>query len=853
MVSLRHLAASPLRSLLVLFGIALGVATLIATVAVNRAILASFHQLVERVSGKADRIVTRGEAGVPAELVDELREVEGIAHVAGSLEITTRLAGAGSKTAQPILILGLDFLGDDHFMPMRSSAGTDVLDDPFSLVNDPDAILISRTLSTSTGVTVGGRLDLLTPDGPHAFAVRGILEDEGLAASFGGQIVLMFTEAAQLSFGREGKVDRIDIAFAEGVDSSRVDTRIEAVVGGRGLIEKPEGRTSHLEAITAPIRRALLIAGAIALLVGMFLIYNAVGVAVAQRRREIGVLRALGVTRRRVVMMFAVEAGLLSLIGGGLGIAFGYGLAIVALAQATPTISRFYASIRPPSPEITWDLALLGVTAGVISTLIAALFPAREAARVNPVEALRKSSKRSAAGALPHRTLLLIALGLLVPAAIAAQFATLPTSFAALFLILAAGLCAVPILLIALRKLFLAPVERLFGVPGRLALDNAERSLVRSALTVGALMTSITSSVSVGSWGVSLQHSIWAWLDQSLPADLYVTSGSFIADQHNVAFKPDVMEKLKDVPGVNSVYPVRLTALDVGEKRVQMIALDMVDYFGQIERKKMVGRDPVDGPKVIDTAYLLSKPSVILAENAARKLKKKAGDILTLETAVGTRDFEVYAVVVDYTSDQGTCLIDLKWYRSLWKDELIDTIDIFLEDGASPALVTEELKKRIGGGDTLFVVSAAEVREEIRKVIRQSLAIFDSTDLVALLVALLGVIGTMLAAVLDRIREIGVLRAIGATRSQVVRTIMIESGFLGLAAAIGGVSTGVPMGYVFVKVVGIVGTGWHVDYLFPWEGALRVAVLVILTAAFAGLYPGRKAARMNVPEALAYE
>jgi putative ABC transport system permease protein len=834
---------------LVLFGIALGVATVIATIAVNRSIISSFADMVERVAGKADLIISRGEAGVPAELIEELREVEGIAHVAGSLEITTRLISGGG----PLLVLGVDFLGDDHFLPLVSSAGADVVDDPFSLVNDPNAILISRTLSKRTGIGVDGTMQLLTPDGPHDFVVRGLLEDEGLAASFGGQVALMFSEAAQLAFGREGKVDRIDVALEEGAERATVERSIAAVVRDRARVERPEGRTSHLEAITGPIRRALYAAGAIALLVGMFLIYNAVSVSVAQRQKEIGVLRALGVTQRRVIAMFAVEACLLSALGGVLGIALGYGLSIIALAQTAPTISRFYAAVRPPPPEITLDLAVLGIALGIFSTLLAAYFPAREAARVSPVEALRKATKRLTLRTLPHRSLLWVSGGILLVGTAAAQFENVWTSLGSMFLILGAGLCAVPFALVVLHKILVGPAERLFGVPGRIGLDNTQRSLGRSALTVGALMTSISSSVSVGAWGESLQDSIWAWLDHSLPADLYVTSGSFIADQHNVPFKPDVMAKLAGTPGVHSMYPVRLVPQDVGERRVQVITVDMLEYYAQLERKKMSGRTPSDGPRKIDPQILVDTPSVVLAENAAVRLQKKAGETIVFETASGLVEFKVYAVVADYTSDQGTCLMDHKWYLEYWKDPLIDTVDIFLEDGASAPAVAEEIRKRIGGGDTLFVVSAAEVRDEIRNVIRQSLAIFDSTDFVALAVALLGVIGTMLAAVIDRIREIGVLRAIGATRRQVVSAIMIESGFLGLAAALAGVLTGVPMGYVFVRVAGLVGTGWKIEYVFPTEGALRVGILVILTATFAGLYPGRKAAKMSVPEALAYE
>lgn len=849
LISLRHVVHAPLRSLLVLLGIALGVATLVATLAVNRSILGAFHEMVERVAGKADLVITNGEVGVPADVIEAVRAVEGVAHVAGTLEITSRRPSGDG----PLLVLGVDFLGDTYFSQIAVESGEDVVEDPVRVVNDPSAILISKTLANRAKTKVGGPLELLTPDGPKSFVVRGILENEGLAASFGGEVALMFTEAAQLAFGRGDLVDRIDVAVSSPAVLSRVEQELRERVAHRGRVERPEGRIRHLNAITDPISRALNIAGAIALLVGMFLIYNAVAVSVAERHREIGVLRALGVTRRRIVLLFCLEALALSLLGGALGIALGHGLAIVALGQTAPTVSRFYAAIRPAAPEIGWELAMLGTLVGVLTTGFAAYWPARTAATVDPIESLHRGVRVIGRGPVPHRLMIAAAIFFLIPAAVAAQFPTTVTSFGSMFTILLSGLLAIPALVILLRRALLGLVERGFGIPGRVALDNVERSLGRTALTVGALMTGVSSSICVATWGISLRTSMYEWLEQSLPADIYVTSGSFVADQHNVLFRPAVIETLRPIAGIEALYPVRIAGIDIGDKRIQLVTVDMRIYYEQLRKKGIGGRPPIEGPKVIDPAALVEAPRVVLGENAAQKLGLHAGDVLTLDTTTGAHRFEVHALVVDYTSDQGTILLDRKWYVEYWKDDLVDTVDVFLEKGADLPKVAAEIRRTLGGGETLFVVTAPEVRDEIRAVIDQALSIFASTDLLTLLIALLGVIGTMFAAVYDRIREIGVLRAVGATQRQIVVAVVIEAGFLGLAAAAGGILVAIPMGYVFVRVVGLVATGWHVDYIFPFANASRVVLLVIATAALAGLYPGRRAARMDLTDALSYE
>lgn len=849
-VSLRRLIGAPLRSLLVVFGIALGVGTVVATLATNRSIRAAFGEMSSRVAGKADLILSNGDVGLEPELVEEIAALDGIEHVAGTVELITREPGG----AGPLLILGVDFLGDRHFLPMSGDddEAESIVDDPIAFVNDPDAILIARSFAERRQLATGQTLELLTPAGPRAFVVRGILRDEGIASAFNGQVAVMFQEAALAAFGGDERLERIEVALSPGYELAPVQARLETLLAGRGRVEPPAARTRQLTSMFDSIERGLQVAGALALLVGMFLIYNAVGVAVAERRREIGLLRALGVTRSGVVRMFSIEALLLSIFGGGLGLLLGAGMARLSLAQATTPISRFYAAIQPPDPELTLDLAIPALLAGLVATVLAAWAPARLAATIDPAESLRRQPPSLHRRPLPQRAMILASLLLLVPALLAARIESLGGGFLAMGLFLLSALLCIPVLLLGLKRLLAGPLGRLLGAPGRIAAENAERRLDRSTLTVGALMVAVSASVAMGSWGQSLERSALAWLDRALPADLYVTAGSPVADQHNVPFRPEVMEVIEALPGVRESYPVRTVTLDVKDRRIQLISLDVEDYFEAITRKKMAPL-VIDGPDPIPPAALLERPSVLLSGNAARKLEVRAGDELVVDTPSGRKSLRVEAVILDYSSETGSAIIHRRWFLEYWNDPLIDTIDLLLEDGASASAVAAEVRQRLGGGEELFVISAAELRDEIRRILVDSMKIFRSTELIALIVALLGVIGTMLAAVLDRTREIGVLRAIGATRRQILTSVMVESAFLGLAATAGGILAGIPMGWVFVRVVALVGTGWDFDYTFPFEAALRIGLLVTGTAALAGFWPGRRAARMEVPEALAYE
>lgn len=848
-ISWRRVLRAPLRSFLIISGIALGVAALVSTLAVAGSIRGAFTEMAERVAGRASLVVTGGEVGVDPELVAAISELPGVAHTAGTVEVVTHV----SKEDGPILVLGVDFVGDRHFLPIagEDEGAAEVVDDPLAFINDPRGILIAASLARRHQLHAGDSIELLTPGGKQPFKVWGLLEDSGLARAFGGQIAVMFQDAAMLTFGRD-RIDRIEVALAPETNLEEARARIGALLGGRGRVERPEGRARHLTSILVPIERGLNVASALALLVGMFIIYNAVGVAVAQRRREVGVLRALGVRRRAVVALFSLEAALLAAIGGAAGIGLGKLIARIALHQTAAPISRFYAAIRPREAEIDLRLALLGLMVGVIAALVSAFGPARLAATVDPAESLRPSALLLTRRPIRHRTLLAISGALLVPAALMAQVTWMSTGFLAMAFLLAAAVLAVPALILSLRRAVSWLAGPHLGIPGRLAIDHAVQRLDRSTVIVGALMLSVSTSVCLASWGAAMERAALYWLDRALPSDLYVTAGSVVADQQNVPFKPEVLEKLQGLPGAQEIYPARIVQVDHQGGRLLIVALGAADYLSANQRKGMA---PIvlDGPDPIPLERLTERPGALLSENAARRLGLHAGDHLVVETAVGPRDIEVVAVIVDYVSDLGAVLIDRRWYLEMWQDPLIDTVDIALAPGVPLEPVREEIRRRLGMGQDLFIVSAQDMRGEIQRVLIDAMAIFRSTEVIALLVALLGVVGIMLAAVIDRTREIGVLRAIGASRRQIVHAVMIEAGFLGLASALGGVLAGVPMGWVFTRVVALASTGWLFQYVFPLGATLRVAILVVSTAALAGLWPGRKAAQLDVPEALAYE
>jgi putative ABC transport system permease protein len=388
-ISLRHWIRSPLRSLLVVLGIALGVALYVATGAASRSMSAAFAELVARASGRADLTIQSDSGTITSELVGDVADVPGVAHAAATLEITTRAPDYNES----LLILGVDLLGDLHFLPFNVAQGEQrTVEDPLSFVNDPYALLVAKRFAARHGLSTGSKLRLLTSEGPKEFHVRGVLEDSGPAASFGGQVIVMFLDAAQVAFSKGLAVDRIDVAVAPPATVDEVRARLAQRLRPGITVERPDHLTAHLQELVLPMNLALSLSGFIALLVGGFLVYNAVGVAVAQRVREIGVLRALGVTRSRTSRLLCTEAAILAVPAVALGLVLARYMARRSTAEALKLVNRVYLVATTTEPTLTPGLIARGCLAGVATAVLAAWWPARRGAQSDPAIVLRAAA-----------------------------------------------------------------------------------------------------------------------------------------------------------------------------------------------------------------------------------------------------------------------------------------------------------------------------------------------------------------------------------------------------------------------------------------------------------------------------
>jgi putative ABC transport system permease protein len=421
---------------------------------------------------------------------------------------------------------------------------------------------------------------------------------------------------------------------------------------------------------------------------------------------------------------------------------------------------------------------------------------------------------------------------------------------AAIFIVILGAALSIPLLVILLRRLLVPVSERLLGMPGRLGLDYVQRTLGRSTINVLALMVAVSMSVSVGGWLASFEASLSGWFDGVNTADLNVTSGSPLVDRSHVPMKGELSARVARVPGVRAVQPYRIFEQEMGGLPLRIMATQSDTFLAEATRLGK-GWPLIDGAP-LEKGDLSEKGGILISDGAARRLKKKVGDELTFRTAKGEARFTVRGVVLDYASNTGSAFIDRDVFAARWGDDSIDAISVYIDAGALPDVVSEGIRKELGG-TSIFVTTTSQVKDKILGAVKDAFSYSRSVEWITMLIALLGVAGTMLAAVIDRSREVATLRAIGASPGQVASAIVVEAGFLGFCAVIAGIFLGILECLLFLRMLVVADTGWQLDFVFPWASTARMGSLAMVTSMLAGGFAALRASRADVVGSVVYE
>jgi putative ABC transport system permease protein len=858
-----HALQRPFRALLSIAGVALGVLASVAIGTANVQVLRSFEQAVTTVAGPATLEIAGRDLGVDESVITVVRAVDGVVSAAPVIEEAVVVA-QGEQRGQALQILGLDLLAEVGTRGFQiSQADADVA---LEALLAPDALYLGRQVAADWNLGVGSIVEVTAGGRLVRLRVVGLIHNEAARSSLWDRLAIMDIAAAQLLFQSIGRLDRIELVTTPDRPLDDIVASVRTVLPPHLVVQRPAQRTKQVENMVRAFQLNLTVLSWVGLLVGMFLIYNTMAFAVAQRRREIGIYRALGMTERRVAGLFLVEAGLLGLLGGLLGGLGGVWLARSLVSLVSRTISDLYAPVASDGLILSMDMLTVvavakGVLLGTVVSMLGALGPSVEAGRTVTVRALApgdyESTHQLRAGLFGW-----ISLVLLVLAGLCSLMGPVgglpPFGYLATVCLLGALSCLAPLCIKALGMRRLRPESKTMVLGGSLRLiaaEQAARHPGRNAVTVSALMVGLSIMIGVAVMVRSFRDTVEVWVNETVMADLIVAPQSWLqgkqAGQASRALPGTWRSTLSAIDGIAAVDTYRDVHVEVEGQTVALVSRDL-RLHAQRSRYLMIHGDSTG---VLRRAA--ETGGVLLSEVLANRLRLREGSKVSITTPAGPTAVSVEGVFYDYATDGGKMVMDRTWYQRQWHDDRVTVFPIYLATGADAEQVRQSIVTHVAGLDGVtvppLVIRNHELRKEILDIFDRTFVLTYVLEAIAVLVAVLGIVNTLVTAVWERRREFATLRAIGASTRQVERLVLWEAAYLGLIGAVLGVVGGLLLALVLIHVINKQSFGWTIQMTVPGGVILQAVGLALTAALVAGYWPARWAARQPVIEGLREE
>lgn len=829
----RQVLVQPWLTLLAIISIALGVATATAVELANQGAMRAMQLAIDSTVGAATHRISGPPKGIPETFYATWRMLPNAPPTA---PIVTGLVHLPQFPDFPLTILGIDPLAEKEFRPhLEMTSRQETL---HTLLTHPQGAILLAETAQKLQLKPGDPLLVEANGQTSPIILLGVMTTTNPMIRQGmGATLLMDIASAQELLGMIGYLSRIDVILqANSAPPLPLPPELQLLPA--------HDQMASLVNLTKAFRLNLTALSLLALLVGLFIIYNALTFSVVRRRMLIGLLRAQGVTRREIFVQILTDGLLLGVVGTLLGLGLGSLLGEMLLHLVARTVNdlyfRLYVTEVYLAPMAFFQGALLGI--GV--TLTAAIPPAWEAASTPVIAALSRST-------LEHKQLstapklAAIGGGLLLSSG---ALALLPTTSLPVGLV-AMGLLTLGVALLApwftalLMQLLRTPMESHLGLIGVLATGSVQRGLSRAGAAVAALAVATAIISGMGILIESFRTSVVHWLDTTIASDIYVSVAGTLTTDNSMILDPELIKSLSQVPGIASVGLGRRINLETpGEiTRLHILDIDQERFSGM--------RLQHDNPLTLWPLFA-NQEQVLITESFAFRRGLHPGDTLTLPTPSGPHGFVIAAIYTDYRSDAGLVTMSLATFANYWHDNNMGVMGIRLQEQADLPTVLAALRKQATDKHTLVMQPNRETRQASLEIFDRTFAITRALRLLALLTAFFGVLTALSAIRLERMRELASLRALGLTVGEIQHSILLQTGLLGLAAGLLALPLGLMQGLMLIHVVNYRAFGWTLEtVLDPWLISQPI-LLAIPTALLAGAFPARQMAKTPPAEAL---
>lgn len=735
-------------------------------------------------------------------------------------------------------INGIDVVRTAGFLKLAPSKASGFRD----VFTSPDGIIITKKFAASHSMARGDTLRAYVYDREFRLRVADIID----IASIPANTFIMDVGNFQEYFGKTGYLTRIDVEATE-----QKAAEIQQMLPAALSIEKKEQVVGGRKSLVKSFRYNLQFVSLIAILVGVFLLYNTIFISVVKRRTEIGVLRALGMKKGTVVLLFMIQGTLIGITGSALGILLGQAAAYFSVAAVEKTITTIYTTVSISEYLLSGGDILLSFALGIAVSLAASAVPAYEASRVRPTESSKEGTLESRykgrRGPLAFAGVLCIASGLM---AAWLDYRSMPFDFpflayiGILMIIIGFTLISPAWLSLFLRHLK-RPVGRMFHGNGGITIGDMQGSVQRFSVALMGVAISSALIFALLTLIFSFRDSLKGWIGKNITADVYIKPASCKSNFCYFPLSDEMVKTIEGLPEVAGVDRFRTLRIDFRGRKI-------VAGFGERGIGRRLGRT---GPLQKNGSFedFGKERWIGVSKFLALKYGLRTGDTIELQTPVGDRPFVIHDIFSSYSTTAGFVYVDRRWLKEYWGLDDATQLGIYLKEDADTGLFIRRLKDTLLPRYSLEITDRAELRRSVLSIFDRTFAITYAIELISIIVSIIGVINTLLALVIERKREISIIRYLGGGWDQIRDMLVLSAGITGIAGIILGGLLGPAMSIIFIQVINKISFGWEIHLRVPFLYLSLVTAALFLTTLFAGLLPLRVARKIDPKRFISFE
>jgi putative ABC transport system permease protein len=709
---------------------------------------------------------------------------------------------------------------------------------------DSSGVIVTKNLADSYAFHKNDILTVSVYDREYPLKIVDIADTEILASN----TIIMDIGNFQEYFKKYGFLSRIDLVTDEGKSEE-----IKKILSPNLSIEKKDDIIHNQKSVIASFRYNLQFVSLIAILVGMFLLYNTIFISVVKRRTEIGILRSLGSDKKTIVMLFTVHGILLGLIGSLLGILLGQVIAYFSVIAVQRTVSTMYSAISISDYMVTLFDALKALLLGLFVSFVASVIPSFEASKIRPHETSREGSFE---GRYRKYLKFVTLLGLFFVCAGAilsyAEYQRVPfafpyLSYCGILFIIFGFTCISPFHLILMLNLIKRPTEKIFGALGKITIGDMQGSVYR--FSIALMSVAITSALIVALLTLifSFRISLRKWIENTINADVYIKPLSCTSNYCFQAMSDDLITTIYHFPEVAGVDRYRVLQVEVFGKKI-------ITGFGDTEiSRRLVKAHYFNAVNEERLKELETGRSVAISEYLGMKYGLKKGDIIDIQTPVGKQPFIIADIFSSYSTTSGFMYLDRRWLKEYWGLDDATQVSVYVKKGVDVAVFIQILKEKFSNTYSVDIMNNEQLRQKILTIFDRSFSITYAIEIIAILVSLIGVINTLLVLVFEKKREISTLRYLGMNWKQIRDNLVLSAGITGISGIILGLMIGYMMSMIFIHVVNKISFGWEIEFRIPLLYLSLITIGLFLTTLLASLIPSKIARKIDPKRFISFE